>query len=908
MEEVPTYCYQCYQGPDLIKVQVEDGEVVGIEPNLEAANVHPNAGKCCVKAYSLVDKHNNPNRIKTPLLRQNPEKGQNVDPEWKKISWNEAINILAEKLNGIREEKGMVDKNGYPNLALTLGQAGVPQGHYSILPSFLSAWPGPIDLTLGTGQGTKCYHSEHVYAEYWHRAFMASADLPKTKLVLSFGHNANNSDGVGVWRRAESKEKGTKTVSAEPHLGITSAKAERWIPIRPQTDAIFLYSMINVILHEMDWKEVCDIVFLKNRTNSPYLVGPNGYYLRDRLTNKPLVWDPEVEEAKTYDDPSIKDQALTGEYKIEGVEKGPDDEIWDHEEAKCKPSFQKLIEHIEDYEPSKSEEICGVPQGTIREITEEFVENAHVGDAIEVNGKKLPYRPVAIEAGKSVNNGPGGYQFTWARAVLQTLVGGLEVPGGIIGSVMRLNMPYYDRWKSVVPGPDGFMYQSLNPTKKENWPPEVVNRGPYIALNPLQGHSGWASGIAPFSLAWLFQKNSPEKWPEPSPPEVWMCYRANPVRTMWNMDLIEEAVRDFPFTVTFPYIMDETSHYADLLLPDHTDLEGLQLRMIAPKHWLQFWEYYGFALKQPVVEPKHNTIDLADFFYELSDRIGILERLNNAINRGVGGGEVALSGDNYDFSLDLDKKYSPEELWDRKCRAATSILSKGEEEFGLEWFKQNGYYLVDYPAERRYLYPVIKTWGLRFELPFQERPQRKGKELKNRMHERDMHWWDKQLEEYQALPDAKDFTQVWEDYYRKIGEDPEEYDAWAVSQKKMQYAGTRHNADPIMAEAAKTDLDMGGVVMNSSLAEEKGIEDGDKIVVSSPFGEEEAVASVREGIRPDCVLMSSIFADWSTPAPENRKFEIPNVSDFTGLQLDTLDAGGSGCDLALVKIERLEES
>ena len=47
--------------------------------------------------------------------------------------------------------------------------------------------------------------------------------------------------------------------------------------------------------------------------------------------------------------------------------------------------------------------------------------------------------------------------------------------------------------------------------------------------------------------------------------------------------------------------------------------------------------------------------------------------------------------------------------------------------------------------------------GLRFELPYQERLLRVGTELGRRLHENDMHWWDKQLDEYQGLPVWKDF-------------------------------------------------------------------------------------------------------------------------------------------------------
>ena len=76
VRHVPTYCYQCVAGPDLLTVKVEDGVATEVEPNFCAAAVHPGGGKVCVKAYGLVQKTYNPNRVLTPMKRTNPKKGR----------------------------------------------------------------------------------------------------------------------------------------------------------------------------------------------------------------------------------------------------------------------------------------------------------------------------------------------------------------------------------------------------------------------------------------------------------------------------------------------------------------------------------------------------------------------------------------------------------------------------------------------------------------------------------------------------------------------------------------------------------------------------------------------------------------------------------------------------------------
>ena len=54
-----------------------------------------------------------------------------------------------------------------------------------------------------------------------------------------------------------------------------------------------------------------DVWFVKNRTNGPYLLQPDGEYLRDPETGKPLMWDPAEETAKPYN-AEFKDIALEG--------------------------------------------------------------------------------------------------------------------------------------------------------------------------------------------------------------------------------------------------------------------------------------------------------------------------------------------------------------------------------------------------------------------------------------------------------------------------------------------------------------------------------------------------------------------------------------------------------------------
>ena len=453
-------------------MKVDAVEATEVEPNFAACDVHPGGGKVCVKAYGLVQKTYNPNRILQPMKRTNPKKGRDEDPGFVPISWDEALDTIAGKLNAVRAA-GLRDESGYPRVAASFGGGGTPQSYMGTFPAFLAAW-GAVDMGFGSGQGVKCYHSEHLYGELWHRAFTVSPDTPLCDYLISCGANVEASGGVvGVWRHANARTRGMKRVQVEPHLSVTGACSAEWVPIKPKTDAAFLYALIHVLLHEVKRNRL-DLPFLKQQTSSPYLVGAHGYFLRDPQTRKPLIYDLSRQSALSYDFPSA-DPALEGTFAVPAVEIGPDNAVLAEGLLEGEPSFAKFTSHMRPYTPEWAAKICDVPAATMRRIALEFLDAAQVGATIEIEGRTFPLRPAAVSLGKTVNNGWGGYECCWARTVLATLIGGLEVPGGTLGTTVRLNRPLNERLKSVKPGLDGFMAFPLNPTDREHWSPRPTS-------------------------------------------------------------------------------------------------------------------------------------------------------------------------------------------------------------------------------------------------------------------------------------------------------------------------------------------------------------------------------------------------------------------------------------------------
>ena len=880
--KVKTYCYQCVAGPDLLEVEVEDGVATAVAPNFDAAGIHPGGGRVCVKAYGLVQKLYNPNRVRSPMKRTNPKKGRKEDPGFVPISWEEAFEIISRKLLDIRA-KGLLDESGYPRVAASFGGGGTPQSYMGTFPAFLGAW-GPIDMGFGSGQGVKCTHSEHLYGEFWHRAFTVSPDTPLCEYVISCGANTEASGGVvGVWRHAEARIRGMKRVQVEPHLSITGACSAEWVPIKPKTDPAFLYALMHVMLFEHP-RERLDGDFLLNHTSSPYLVGPHGYFLRDAVTRKPLMAD-----------------RLEGNFERDAIEIGPDEEILGQGPLPGETAFSKLLVHMKLYTPEWASGICDIPAATIRRIAGEYLDHAHIGETIVIDGKTLPFRPVAVALGKTVNNGWGGFECCWARTMLAALVGALEVPGGTLGTTVRLNKPLSERHASVKAGPDGFMSYPLNPTDKANWNATPNIRNAYRTLVPLAANGPWSQALGPTHFSWMFLGETPIGLPRVTFPEFWLVYRTNPAISFWDTGQVAERMAGFPFVVALAYTRDETNHFADILLPDQMDLESLQLIYIGGSKYIeQFWKHEGYALRQPVVTPVVDARDFTDIATELARRTGLLERYNASINRGAAG--VALKGEGWNFSLEESQQYTRDEIWDAVCRAASAELTDGKETHGLDWWKQHGLRVKPFPQSDWYLFPTLKEKGLRFELPYQEQLLRVGTQLGRRMHENGMHWWDKQLAEYQGLPAWKDFPKLWETELARIGGSNEDYPFWLLTSRSMQYAWGGNVGMQLIHEVAGNVSGHGGVIINAGKAAALGVADGDTVEIATPVKNVRAKAVLRQGIRPDTLLLIGQFDHWATPYAKD--FGVPSMNSLVPMSMPLTDATGSGADVVRVALRK----
>ncbi len=803
---VPTICRNCVNGPDPVRVLTVNGVAVNIEGNASGpgfAQFSKVQGRVCPKAFGMIQKLYDPNRIKGPLKRTNPEKGRGIDPKFVEISWDEALGIVAEKFGKIRATDAR---------RLSVGDAGQSRlTQNGTWDAFFQAF-GPVQY-LNSGGGARCHMAEHVFGNLIHGGFHCEADLSYCNYMILMGSNPAASGGAPESvLHADARTRGMKTVVVDPVFSFTAAKGDQWIPIKPGTDLAFLLAMVHIIIYELGHY---DVPYLKKLTNSPYLVGTDGYFVRDGR-GKILIWDAVAGKPKPYDAADIQDLALEGTYSVEGRE--------------VRPAFQILKEHVAEYTAEWSAGITDVSARKIRQITQEYLQAAQVGSTIQLDGLTLPLRPVAIKIGRGVTGQARSYQCSLAQHVLAILVGGLEVPGGHGGGRTTPGITNLDGI-GITDGPDGMAGLDTYPFI---WPPKS-----YGGAETLFPYGKIYHSVDARHLAYRNLKNPPPNFPLPPPPEAYFRYRCNPLTTVGEPDLVYEVLARIPFFVSVSYLRDDVTQLADIVLPEHLDLERFDftrcMRNVAAKKFL------GSLLRQPVVKPVHNTMEISDIFTDLAGRMGFLDEYNAAINTRFG-----FSGPH---RLEAGEKYTWPEIVDRLCRSAT------KNQHDLQWFQENGGCLEPVPVTYQYdVHPQMVARKVRYYLPYMEHVKKTGEDLSRNLARVRVDWWP--TDDYTALPT----------YFPSAMEEvPKEYDFYVTTCRIAQLSYGTYAECPWLSEAADLIPGQTDVIMNSKAAKSRGIANGDQVWVESDVGKVKRKVKLTEGIRPDTILIAGQFGQRATP-------------------------------------------
>ncbi|UCH24214.1 MAG: molybdopterin-dependent oxidoreductase [Deltaproteobacteria bacterium] len=237
------------------QVYVIDGRAVKVRGN---PNSKVNGAASCPRAHLALQQVYDPDRIKTPMKRTNPNKGRNEDPKFVPISWDEALNTIADKIMELR-------KNNETHKYMLM------RGRYSYMRDVLyDRMTKIIGSPNNISHSAICAESEKFgpyYTEgYWgYRQY----DVKNARYILLWGAdplaaNRQVSYYSSVW--GDAIDSATIAI-AEPRLSATAAKADEWLPLKPGTDGALAVAFAHVLLTEGLWHKdfVGDFIGGQNR-------------------------------------------------------------------------------------------------------------------------------------------------------------------------------------------------------------------------------------------------------------------------------------------------------------------------------------------------------------------------------------------------------------------------------------------------------------------------------------------------------------------------------------------------------------------------------------------------------------------------------------------------------------------
>lgn len=684
---VKTTCALCPSGCGL-DVRVVAGRAVKIEGN----PLHPaNQGVCCLRGQASLEVLYSPERLEHPR-RQRGERGSG---DWEEISWDEALDLVAEKLADMRSA-GQAHQ-----LALVHGELrGQMRG---LVSQFMRAYGSP-NLVSRESLGEQTVRQAMFLSQGING--LPVYDLNNASYAITFGGNLLESSrnvianlGSVAFMRRGRPQRG-KLVAVHPRLSLTGMKADEWIPIRPGTYAALALGMANIIINS----NLYDQEFVDNFTFG-------------------------------FDD-------------FEDTEGNP------HQ------GFKSLV--LEQYDLERAAMITGVPAEIIARLAGEFATNRPAvaimpTEAGELSSGNALYTAMAIHA-------------------LNALVGSIDTQGGVL--VQRF--PDLGAWPSF--NADSKSKQGLSKPRIDDAGSETYP----LALSVYQNLADNILTEKPYALEALFLLN------------------ANPVYDLPAS--FAQALLKVPFVVSFASTLDESAAHADLILPASTFLE------IWGDDYIEGLGFAGVSLRQPVVEPVHDTRNPGDVFIDLASRLG-------------GPLSKALPFDDY-----------------------KSLVKERLKPLKLDWekFEANGNWseMVYFNAA-----PGSTAW---FQVV--------GRDRLNAPQDGRFDFFSRELYALFASPVDKDCLPHFE-LPEPLSDDADsatEYPLLLVSQRLITNTDNWHGIIPSLMECVGLQSYMkwnSWLEINPQTADELGIGNGDQVWVESAQGKVQTTVRLYEGLWPNAVYL-----------------------------------------------------
>ena len=268
-------CRSCHGGCGTL-LHVTDGRLTKVEGDRDSPL---NKGRLCPIGTSTLDLVYHPERLKYPLRRTGPRGGG----QWKRLSWDEALGEIAERLQTIKRECGAE--------AIAMG-TGTGRHHIRWVSRFGHALGTPNWCEPGFAQ---CFHPRV------NTALLTFGDFPvcdftggtPPKCIVYWGHNpvVSGPDGETRFNALESLASQPKVIVIDPRRTRLAKQADLWLQLRPGTDDALALAMLHTIIEERlydsafvaQWTHGFDALAERVRGYSPEWAAPITWVPAERI-------------------------------------------------------------------------------------------------------------------------------------------------------------------------------------------------------------------------------------------------------------------------------------------------------------------------------------------------------------------------------------------------------------------------------------------------------------------------------------------------------------------------------------------------------------------------------------------------------------------------------------------------
>jgi anaerobic selenocysteine-containing dehydrogenase len=446
-------------------------------------------------------------------------------------------------------------------------------------------------------------------------------------------------------------------------------------------------------------------------------------------------------------------------------------EGWKEANGKSHIGFKDFV--LSEFEPNIVSKKSGIPVDTIIRLARDFASNQ---PSLAIGYRDRAFHQMAIY-------------------ILNGLVGNIDIPGGIL---IPREIPFSQL--------EGFKKDSIS--EKGLLQPRID-----------ESEARSFSKHRPYNFAKNILSGKPYK------PKILFLYYTNPLFSNPDSNLFLKAFQEIPFIVSFSPYMDDSTQFADLILPDHTPLERWQDDPLFLNNGVPV-----LGIRQPVVKPLYQTKSTGDLIIHLAKSLG------NEIGRAFPWGNFHEMM-NYSLKGIFDAKRGDvfglqfDEAWIRLLQKGGwwSPSYKTYEDFLNLLSEKGGWW--DPVYEFGQWDRIFKTPSKKFEFYAQGLKRIKTKEL-----------------------DDSSFLPHWEEIEKVV--DPELYPFHLNIFKTIVISGTRNSNQPWLQDIVGYHLFERWntwVEVNPETASRLGISDGDWVWVESPKAKIKAKVRLYQGTMPDVV-------------------------------------------------------